>query len=1004
MTPAVNCLVRCLLAGLILISASAATAASTNATWFARVWQSEDGLPNNTVTALAQTPDGYLWVATPVGLARFDGVRFEEYSPTNYVAEPNRGVLALVQARSGDLWLAMDRGPIVRLNSGAAQVFLPANGLPDRTAQKLVEDMEGAMWVAYRGGIVCRIKDGKVASFGMQEGVQRALVYSLVTDTKGRVWLADGHQLSVFREGRFQKVLELSAATTCLAPARSGGIWICAGLRLFRFDEGGSLEDRGVFEAGRAGTEPNVLLEDHNGTVWIGTAFNGLIRYDGASFEGVTTSHRGILSLAEDREGNLWVGTGGGGLNRVRMRAVELEGEESGLPFEAVQSLSEATDGTLWATTQNGLLVSRTSGRWNTVPTPGAGITCVTSDANGAVWIGTQNRQLHRWQDGHLTTWGKAEGLEGRILHSLLVSSTGDLWIGGPSDAVQCLRAGTLCTLKFPTDTGAVRTMVEDAAKNIWLGTARGVLLRISGDVVVNETARISAPTMSIRSLLWTPDGSLWIGYAGWGLGRLKNGHLSRVGVDQGLYDDYVSQIVADDRGWLWCGGDHGIFKVRQQELEDLFAERISHVQSIHYGKGEGLPGLQTTFGLSPGALRGRDGRLWIPMRTALAVINPNKLHEDLIVPPVLLNRVAVDGRTAAWYGGILPLPKDGNRKIIDLQTASATLQLPPGHRRVEFEFAALSFSAPENVQFRYRLEGFDDGWIEPVTQRNASYSRLPAGNYHFRVKACNSDGIWNETGTDFAFTVTPFFWQTWWFRIGILGVFTSTFIGLGRYVSFRRLRLKLRALEQQTALDKERARIARDIHDDLGTRLSEITLLSELTLQDQAERDKTTEHVRQISFTVRQLTDSLDEIVWAVNPRNDTLPHLISYIGQFAMQFMQMARIRCELDLPDQPPGRGLSAEVRHNLFLVAKEALNNIVRHAHAGEVSLRITVTEDSMSMIIADNGRGFAGVPEDTSADGLRNMRQRMAEIGGECRVESQPGDGTRVSFYYPWPSR
>jgi signal transduction histidine kinase len=249
---------------------------------------------------------------------------------------------------------------------------------------------------------------------------------------------------------------------------------------------------------------------------------------------------------------------------------------------------------------------------------------------------------------------------------------------------------------------------------------------------------------------------------------------------------------------------------------------------------------------------------------------------------------------------------------------------------------------------------------------------------------------------------VTPFFWQTWWFRVSVLGGFTLAVVMTVRYISFRRLRLRLRQLEQQAALQSERTRIAKDIHDDLGASLTQIALLGELARQDRAEPDKAEDRVTTISTTARQAIKSLDEIVWAVNPRNDTLAHLIDYAGQFAVDFLRAPGIRCRLDLPDQAPQRQLSTDLRHNLFLAIKEALHNIVKHSCATEAWLRVHVPDGVLQIIIEDNGCGFERPPDDALADGLRNMRQRLTELGGRCRIESRPGAGTRVTLELPWP--
>jgi signal transduction histidine kinase len=391
-------------------------------------------------------------------------------------------------------------------------------------------------------------------------------------------------------------------------------------------------------------------------------------------------------------------------------------------------------------------------------------------------------------------------------------------------------------------------------------------------------------------------------------------------------------------------------------------------------------------------------------MRTALAVVDPKNFHENSKPPPVLLSRVAVNDRTVAAYAGVLSSPQESGLGILELASTHDGLRVPPDHRRMDFDFAALSFVGPENVGFRHRLVGFDDDWMESggtERERSAGYPRLPPGKYEFQVSACNSEGVWNEAGATLAFEVTPFFWQTWWFRGLVIFTFTAVIIAIVRYVSFRRLRAQLLLLEQQAALHKERARIAKDIHDDLGANLTQISFLGELAQQDRGVPKKAGEHIEKISNTARLAVKSLDEIVWAVNPRNDTLAHFIDYTGQYALDYLRVAGIRCRLDLPEQTPARELSTDVRHNLFLVVKEAINNTVKHAHATELKLQIGVMEDKLTISIEDNGCGFDQPPTDDGADGLRNMRQRLADIGGQCWINGRPGGGAKVLIEVPW---
>jgi signal transduction histidine kinase len=357
--------------------------------------------------------------------------------------------------------------------------------------------------------------------------------------------------------------------------------------------------------------------------------------------------------------------------------------------------------------------------------------------------------------------------------------------------------------------------------------------------------------------------------------------------------------------------------------------------------------------------------------------INPKQTSPNHLVPPVVIEQMLVDGVT-----------------VPPVHNASSGIS--PRHRKIEIQFTALSFVAPENVVFRYKLDNWDDGWINaPRGQRSVSYSRLPAGSYVFHVIACNNAGIWNETGATLPFEVEPFVWQMWWFRLSTLAAIVLTVALAVRYQSHRKYRRRLIRLEEEALLQKERARIARDIHDELGANLTQISLLGKFTLNDLADPQKAGPHVAKMAAIARQGVRSVDEIVWAVNPRNDTLAQLLDYAGQYAVDFLHAAGIRCRIDLPENIPARELAADVRHGLFMVVKEALNNAVKHSGANEIIFRVELPGDRLILSIMDNGRGFAAGEDNALADGLRNMTQRATDLGGSCEITSQPGNGTKV---------
>ena len=1008
----------------IMLLAGISARATTNSKWFTRVWQIDDGLLDNTVSSVAQGPDNYLWLAMPVGVMQFDGNRFRLFRVADFVTPAASHVRMILSSRTGALWMASDGGAIIQLNPDFSAVTLSNNLLPAFPPEAWDEAGDGSLWLGYLyTDAICRIQNGQVTKFIANDGVPTGTFHTLHSDGSGNIWMAKGNQLGFFKDGKFHQITMMRDVQG-MGATHTNAVWFVAEGHLFNCDTGGRLRDCGAFQNPFGyGDHPPTLLEDHTGAVWIGTDGNGLFRYNGSGFERIQTSHALVLSLTEDREGNIWAGTGGGGLDRITLSGVRLETMENNeFPFQ-VLSICEDANGVLWGATENGEMVSRIDGRWGLVFTnaPFAGTATCVSAGNGAVWVGTQkgklfclvNSNIQAWETNvaaalqmqkvpllkgntNYTIWQK--NMSDIAIYGLLPTSEGDLWIAG-ENKLQCLHGGQIREIKFPKDF-RIHSITEGTSNNVWIG-GNGTFICFTGKRLVNRTSRLALSGHPICCLYTTDDGSIWIGSRGGGLVRYKNGRVGKIGRSQGLVDDYISQIVEDKDGWLWFGSNRGIFKIRKGELDRAMEDHSISVRPIVYGANEGLASLQAIYsGAAPyvfsRAIMDRDGCVWLLTPKGVVVADPSALSNNSIPPPVLLTQVVMDEQIIASYGGVVSFNSVTNLKLLN-----GPLALPPSHRHLEFDFTAFHFSAPENLHFRYQLVGFDTNWIEAGTERSANYSRLPAGHYNFLVEACVGAGQWGESPVTVAIKVIPFFWQTWWFQLSALLLFTVSVIAGVRYISFRRLQLKLRVVEQQAAVERERGRIARDIHDDLGNRLTKIQLLTGLAHKDHTTLEEALGRVRQISSVTRQATDALDEIVWAINPRDDTLPHLIDYLGQFAVEFLRTAGIRCHVDLPEHPPAKPVPAEIRHNLFLVLKESLNNIVRHAKATEVFLAIRAEEESLDIIIEDNGCGFNGGVRANGADGLENMRARVNEIGGQFQIKSSPGAGASISVRGPW---
>ncbi len=986
--------------------AVAAQGAANNTEWSARAWQSDEGLPDNNVVEIAQAGDGFLWVATRSGLARFDGVRFREFAAVTAVGAPTALLQAMLLDRTNRLWVAKDRGVLVCVEHGRTTALTPTNGLPVLPVRMIVEDHEGALWISYLdGGAVIRISGGRVQNFTSQDGLPGGSTCQLASDVNGQIWFAQGGQVGVFRGGKFVTLQELQGQR--IAAARAGGIWIYSltQQQLFKYVEGSEPVKLGRLPVNRPNADATVLYEDRAGALWIGTRQSGLFRYDGSGFTHLKTSHYEIRSITEDREGNLWVGTEGGGLNRIQPRSLELVDVCSGIPAEAVRSVCQDTWGGLWAVAASGVLVQNHGDGWTNV----AGINgeqilyaqCVAADPQGGVWVGTQYKGLSSWRNGVTATFAKTNGLAGQSVRSLLTTPSGDVWIGTEStNTLQRLRSGKLQTFELPAGSGFVTAMSLDAAGIFWAGTSDGLLLRCDRDVLIEETANTLAPPESIRSLCATPDGSLWIGYGGRGLGRLKGNKFIRVGTEQGLHDDYISHIAADTQGRLWFAGNQGVFYVKQTEFDALAAGQSARLRSVVYGIDEGVPSLQANHGYCPGALLTRNGNLLIPTLTGLASVNVDHLRKNLKPPLVLITRVVVDGRVVAAYEAGDTAGGTVGFGTVDLGQPNVELRLPPDHQRVEIEFTALSFTAPRNISFKYQLEGLDRDWVETSSKREISYTHILASDYTFRVKACNEWGLWTDFGAQFSIKVLPYYWQTWTFRIAATlaaGALVAGSVAWGVRLRHRR---RIEQLERHRAMDRERARIAQDLHDDLGSGLTEISFGSEFAQDPMLGLEETRKHTQEIGDRARELVAALDEIVWAVNPKNDTVASLASYLCQYAERFLKPTRLRLRLKVARDLPASPLNADERHNLFLASKEALHNVVQHSGATDVQLAIEVEDGALTVVVGDNGCGFDPNTTQSEADGLGNMRRRLERIGGSHELVTLMGKGTMATFKLP----
>lgn len=1006
------------------------------------VWDSEKGLPDNYVTSVVQTPDGYLWFGTYNGLSRFDGVRFVTFSRGDTPQLGHSRIVKLFVDAQGMLWINTYDGSLTSYRHGvfkrewngarrgASEVWLVAANAREITFSfrsgllitrpaapgasgdwhtltppvelhgvSYAEDASGAFWGVDVEGKLWRIlHDQYVAVPPAEAGLRGREVHWLTADPAGRVWVGTEKEMAVWDGRQFQDKTppdepELNVAF--LYFNKAGGLLVGANERLRRWaDRKWVAEFKAWPDLMQEQRLLPTLYEDRQGGLWRISRGLGLyhIRPDGGSeqitmTEGLPGEH--TTGWLQDQEGNFWVSLANAGIARLRPNHFEVLGGTGGLAASPAMSVCEDHAGALWVGTYGDGLYRWQKGVLTHFPipaqTPGDFVFSVFPDARDQLWLSAGLEDAAVFGQGQL----RPPPVAVHAIKCLLVDRQGRVWMGR-KDGVDCWAEGRLSEWGSQNSPMAkpVRVVVEDREGEIWMGADDANIYHFSEGAPRAIPLPESTSHQAVWSLLADADGSLWVGTVDAGLLHYEAGRFTRFTAKDGLPDDLICQILDDQRGNLWLGTHHGIVRVRKAALRAFAAGQASELVCSIYGRSDGLSAQQCTDMYQPAAWRGHDGRLWFATAKGVVGVQPEEMPFNARPPPVVIEEFQVDGKNQ-------PLP-DGPAD------SRAGLKLSAGSQNFKFQYTALSLTDAAKIRFRYQLEGFDANWINADGRRWVQYNYLKPGRYHFRVAACNNDGVWNETGATLALQILPYFWETWWF-ITLLGVTLAAGVaGVARQISHRGLRRELERLERQRNLEQERTRIARDLHDHVGSGLTHINLLGELLRCDPAGQQA--ERVGQITGAACELMRTMDEIVWAVNPKNDTLDSLVNYLCDFAGEYLRPAGIRLRLDLPATLPAWPLSSEVRHNLFLAVKEILNNIIKHSQAAEVVFSLKLEAGLATLILTDNGRGFMQVAAGaTSANGngLDNLRNRAAAIGGHCRIQSEPGRGVRIELTIPW---
>lgn len=958
-----------------------------------RKWELDDGLPNNHVSSLAQTRDGYLWVAMGAGgLARFDGVRFVPVTKENNPGLESNNASELYVARDGALWIGLDRGGVARFQGGRFDTIVPMGPVkgPAFIPLGFAEDGEGGIWFPNGPAGKCfRWKQGKLTSFS-RPVTGRVQIFA---DSAGQIWYETPGRYDVFSGGKFNTIERIYRISSRITPAKEGGMWLIREQLpekkqlLYRFQADGSKEFVADLNAigGLQASQVETMYADKSGVLWIGTRSNGLIKFENERLVRVPTSQSCILKLLEDVEGNLWVGTEGG-LNRLCKSGFSLHQTRDGLSHDSVISLTQDTQGRIWGVSRNSspFRASDSTNRFFAqAPDWGEGaIMTICPDPSGRMWFGTLYGLGFWKEDGFVRLPLKEK------FTALLVDRNEGLWAASIEGGLIHFKDGQVENI--PTENGLIlpRALAQDKAGGIWVGTEQGSVFHqppteqgkwpSAGSRFIPVPLPGAVNRAQIRFIVPDQkDGSVWIGALGDGLFRWKAGRVTGLSQESGLPLSDLRSLLID--GDFWIGTGRGLLRVDRQALEAAMDGKAGPIQFISYGRNDGLPSMEFSFGFRNATAKTPDGHLWFATYSGALEITPQLLTRPSPRAPVLIEALEFGGNSLSVSNGF------------------AHLMLPPMPGPVQIRYTLPELRAAEQIHFRYRLLGSSDSWISMEGQRIALFEHLAPGHYRFEVSAAETGGPWKGP-TALEFSVDAAWWETVWFKFGT-GLFAAAGVAISvRFIVKRRMRARMRRLEQENALERERARIARDMHDELGSSLTQISLCSELAVRLPPE--KASQQLKEIAETSRQIVSSLDEIVWAVNPRNDNLPALLEHLGQFALDYLEPAGIVCQMEMPENPPSVFLPSHVRHHLFLSIKEALTNIIKHSGARTARLEVRVKGELLQIVVADDGCGFEMGPPKMGSDGLVNFAVRMKEIQGSVQIESSPGKGSSIIFELP----
>jgi signal transduction histidine kinase/ligand-binding sensor domain-containing protein len=929
-------------------------------------WSTENGLPQSSVHQIFQTHDGYIWIATEGGAARFDGATFKVFNHETDAAFTSDDICCFVQDTHGALWIGTSDG-LLQYADDQFHRYTTANGLPSLGILSLATTNDGSLAVLTGNGAI-RLDDNHTSPLQLPAS-------TIASSSDGGLLLASPAGIFQYRQGNISpSSFNLSKPEETILGVGSlpdQGLWLRTRSTITLLQNG----HQRILQAGidLPATQIDSFLADSRGNLWIGTnkGLFSLTKGDTRPQLQPALGSSAILSLFEDRESNLWIGTETTGLHVLRRQSFRTLAAFSDHIVTAITQTADA----MWIGTNGDGLYRQQSGKTQQISTHDGLISDVilslAPGVHGSLWAGTPDG-LNHVEGSKISTYTSADGLPDDFIRSLLANADGSVWIGTRRGLAHLQNNKvTTYTRADGLKSDLIGALLKTNNNDLWIGTLDG-LSRLSNNKLTTYTTKDGLSGDIITSLFEDSHHTLWIGTKGNGLSYAAGNtftSLRRPDLPQ-----TVDSILEDDRSYLWLSSTRGITRVSRSELLACGASPACILHPISYGYADGMPTEETSTIGHPTAWKTTGGPLWFATRKGVAIVDPNHLPENRIPPPTVVERFTVDDT--------------------DLPISSDEQSIPPGHSRFVFEYAGLSYVAPSKVRYRYILEGFDKQWTQAGSRRTAYYTNLPPRHYRFRVQAANNDGIWNEAGAAIAFYVHPAFYRRPWFILLCIALVAAIAVLL--------YRLRVRRLRSQfEAVLAERNRMAREIHDTLAQSFVGVSVQLELASQLLAQSQIPAAH-QQLDRTRAYVRDGLAEArrsIWDL--RAITAQHSLPTRLTHLIEKSNTEQLKAAINIGGTY--RPLAPNVEDEVLRIAQEALTNTTRHAQATQVSVDLRYHSTRLTLTITDNGRGFQSADNSLPSSGhfgLQGMRERAAQINAQLKVESSPGKGTIITLDAP----